>query len=225
MISAYPFDGQETTETQYSNLFRELQDSGVADTHGGAGFQVSGDPGGMNVFVQPGFAIVRGHAVVSTAVETVPVPPSGTSARTDRTILRLDPAADSITLEVLEGVPGGGLPALTQTDTGRHEISLARMPIDANVTGIAGVVDDREFAGLRVRGWTTDTRPTAPRKPQLGFNATTGRWEYYNGSAWEGLIPNPVENSTRWHGYTLTVSTTTPSGAPTTDRIWIQPVG
>lgn len=226
-ISAYPFDNQDTTEVQYSDLFRELQDSGVADTYGGTGFQVSGDPGGMNVFVQPGFAIARGHAVLSTSVETLVVTPAGSSSRTDRVVLRLDPTANLISLAVVEGVPGAPAPALTQTDAGIYEIPLALVTVGANVSSIAAdkVKDAREFLGTRVRAWSTDTRPVTPRESQLGLNTATGRWEYHTASGWADLIPNPVENATRWNGYTLTVSTTTPPGTPTTDRIWIQPVG
>ncbi|MFC4089361.1 hypothetical protein [Micromonospora sp. GCM10011541] len=226
-ISAYPFDNQDTTEIQYSDLFRELQDSGVADSISGSGFQVSGDPGGMNAFVQPGFAIVRGHAVSSTAIESVPIAPAGTAQRIDRVILRLDPVANSIGLVVLQGVPNATAPALTQTATGVFEESLGVVTVGANVGSIAPdkVKDDRRFVGSRVRAWSTDTRPTGPRKSQLGLNVTTGRWEYYTGSGWADLIPATVDNSTKWNGYSLTVSSTTPSGTPTTDRIWVQPVG
>lgn len=226
-ITAYPFDNQDTTETQYSNLFRELQDSGVVDSYGGSGFQVSGDPAGMNVFIQPGFAIVRGHAVVSTAVETRAIAPAGSAQRVDRVVLRLDPVANTIDLDVVSGVPNAAAPPLVQTDTGIYEMSLALITVGANVTSIAAdkVKDDRQFVGSRVRSWSTDTRPTNPRRNQLGRNETTGRWEYWNGSAWVDLIPNPVDNSTRWNGYSLTVSSTTPPGTPTADRIWIQPIG
>ncbi|OKI45115.1 hypothetical protein [Micromonospora sp. CB01531] len=224
-ITSYPFDNQDTSEIQYSSLFRELQDSGIADTHGGTGFQVSGDPSGMGVFLQPGFALLRGHACQSTAVERLDIQPASPALRIDRVVLRLDPVANSIVPVVLQGVPNSTAPALTQTDTGVYEESLGLVAVDPNVGVIAltKVTDDRAFLGSRVGCWSTATRPKTPRKARLGLNTTTGKWEYHNGTGWADLIPSTVDNSTRWNGYTVTVSTTTPSGTPTTDRIWIQP--
>lgn len=225
-ITAYPFDNADTSETQYSQLFRELQDSGVADSISSSGFQVSGNASAMSVSIQPGFAIVRGHAVSSTAVETRTITAAASSTRLDRVVLKLDPTENAITLEVKAGTPGGGLPALTQTDTGIYEEPLGVVTVGAGVTSIAlnRVADDRRFVGSRVGCWTTDTRPTGPRRGRLGLNITTGKWEFYTGSAWSDLLPSTVDNSTRWNGYTITVSTSTPAGSPTTDRIWIQPV-
>ena len=40
-LSSYPFDDQDTTETQYSLLFRELQDTGVVDSFGGTSFHAT----------------------------------------------------------------------------------------------------------------------------------------------------------------------------------------
>ena len=225
-ITAYPFDNQDTNETQYSRLFRELQDSGIADSIGGSAFQVIADVG-MNIKIQPGFAIERGHAISSTAVETATVTPASTNQRIDRVVLRLDPTLNTIVPVILPGVPGGGVPALTQTDTGIYEMPLARITVDAGVSAIAAnkIVDERPFVGQRTGSWTTDTRPASPRKNKLGRNETTGRWEFYNGSTWVDLIPAQSDSAVKWGGYTLTVSTTQPSGTPTPDRIWIQPVG
>lgn len=188
-ITSFPFDNQDTTETEFSRLFRELQDSGVADSLGGLAFAVSGDSSGMNVKVQPGFAILRGFAVSSTAVEVLTIQPSATSARTDRVVLRLDPALNSIVLDVKAGTPGSSAPALTQTDTGVYELSLATVLVGANVATIspANVTDTRAYTGARVRVWTTSTRPTAPRMATFGYNSTTRAWEYWTGSGWAAM--------------------------------------
>lgn len=226
-ISAFPFETQDTTETQYSQLFRELQDSGVADSFGGTGFAVSANASGMQVFVQPGFAIVRGFFVESTAVEPVTIDAAEASVRSDRVVLRLDPSANSILPFVVKGTAGAGLPALTQTPTGLHDEPLAVVTVSPGVASISSdkAADDRRFSGQRTGIWTTATRPDTPRRGRLGLNVTTSKWEYWSGSAWTDLIPNPVENSTRWNGFTLTVSSSPPAGTPTTDRIWIQPIG
>ncbi|MET9861953.1 tail fiber domain-containing protein [Streptomyces smyrnaeus] len=190
-ITSYPFDSQVATETQYSQLFRELQDSGVAASFGALDLKISADGSGMTVRVQPGYCIIRGHAMLSTAVETLTIAAAESQARTDRIVVRLDPALNSITLAVVQGTPGSGTPSLTQTDTGIYEISLALVNVGASavVVGPSAVVDDRTFVGSRVGVWTTTTRPPGPRVGQLGLNTTSNTWEFWSGSAWQDLAP------------------------------------
>ncbi|WP_327068718.1 tail fiber domain-containing protein [Kitasatospora sp. NBC_01302] len=189
--SSYPFDGQATTETDFSRLFRELQDSGIAGTATGLDLKVAADASGMKVSIQPGFALVRGHAFLSTAVEVLPVAAADTAARTDRVVLRLNPTANNITLAVLKGAPGGSAPALTQTDTDLFEISLGLIAVSASASNIAlsAVTDDRSFLGTRVGTWTSSTRPASARVGKLGLNRTTSKWEYWDGAAWTDLAP------------------------------------
>ncbi|MFE2104302.1 tail fiber domain-containing protein [Kitasatospora sp. NPDC059463] len=190
-ITSYPFDGQAATETQYSHLFRELQDSGIAASADSPAFRVTADSTGMTVKVAPGFALVRGHAIQSTAVEVVTIPAADTASRIDRVVLRLDPAGNAITIGVVKGSPGTGTPALTQTDTGIYEIPLATVAVGASGTTITAeqVLDARQFVGGRVGAWTALTRPAAPRLGALGLNKTSGSWEFWNGSAWTTLAP------------------------------------
>ena len=190
--TSYPFDGSSVSETLYSQFFRQLQDTGVAGSINGLDLKASGDSSGMNVKVQPGFAIVRGHAYQSTAVETLTIAAADSSAvRIDLVVLRLDPAANSIVLAVLTGTAGGSEPAPTQTDTGNYELPLAAVTVAANATTIssANVADRRRYTGTRVRAWTTDTRPSGPRVGQLGFNSTTSLYEYWSGSIWLSISP------------------------------------
>lgn len=197
-ITSYPFDSQAVTETDYSRLFREFQNTGVADSVGGSGLSVTADGTGMTVKVNSGFAIVRGHAVYSTAIEPLTVTASNTTARVDRVVLRLDPSVNSIVLAVKAGTAGSSTPpALTQTDTGIYELSLATVAVGANVTSIsaASVTSDRQFVGSAVGAWTTATRPASPRTGRLGYNTTTTTWEFWNGSAW-GNVSQSVDWST-----------------------------
>lgn len=191
-ISSYPFDGQPVSEGQYSYLFRELAShSGVADQVGGAGFRVYGDSSGMQVKVNPGFAIVRGHAVQSTATETVTIAAASPATRYDRVVLRLDPTANAITIAVVQGTSGGGIPALTQTDTGVFEFPLATVtvPVGAASISAGNVQGEREFLGNSVGGWTTATRPANPRIGRLGLNTSTNQWEFWDGTQWKDLAP------------------------------------
>ncbi|WJN62648.1 minor tail protein [Streptomyces phage phiScoe10] len=189
--SSYPFDAQSVTESQYSQFFRELQDNGVASSSSASDLKVASAGTNMTLTVQPGMAIVRGHAYSSTAVENLTIAAADTAARTDRVVLRLDPTANSITLYVLKGAAGGGVPALTQTDTGTYELCLANVAVGANVTSIsaASVTDQRRFIGSRIGSWSTALRPTTPRVGRLGLNSDTGVWEFWNGTAWADLAP------------------------------------
>ncbi|USH45861.1 minor tail protein [Streptomyces phage VieEnRose] len=202
--SSYPFDGQATTESQFSQFFRQLQDTGVASSASATDLKVSADSSGMNVAVQPGFAIVRGHAYLSTAAETVTIPAADSSARIDIVVLRLDPTANSITLEVVKGTAGAGAPSLTQTDTDTYEFALASVAVGANVTTIspANVTDLRRFTGQRLGVWANDSRPTDPKLGRLGLNTNTSQWEWWNGAAWVALAP--VVNWTNIDGKPVT---------------------
>ncbi|MFE1842030.1 tail fiber domain-containing protein [Streptomyces sp. NPDC059515] len=196
-ITSYPFDEQPVSEGQFSYLFRELQSTGVADSVNGGGFQVIGDSSGMQVKVNPGFALIRGHAVQSTDTEIVPIDAASTSVRIDRVVLRLDPSANSITLAVVKGTPGGGAPALTQSDTGVYDFPLAAVTVGIGVATIAAtaVTSERRFIGNTVGGWTTSTRPTSPRTGRLGLNVSTNKWEFWDGSQWADLAPTVTWSS------------------------------
>ncbi|WJN62568.1 minor tail protein [Streptomyces phage phiScoe1] len=189
-ITSYPFDNTTVTETDYSRLFREFQSTGVADGVGGGALYTYADGTGMTVKVSSGFAIVRGHAIYSSAVEVLTIAPSNTTSRVDRIVLKLDPATNSITLAVKTGQAGSSTPpALTQTDTAVYEFAIAKVTVGANVTSIsaASVQGERKFLGNTVGGWTTDTRPDTPRVGRLGFNQSTSTWEFWNGTAWANL--------------------------------------
>ncbi|GGU77255.1 hypothetical protein GCM10010211_48970 [Streptomyces albospinus] len=189
--SSYPFDGQTATESQYSRLFREFQDSGVVGTADGLDLKVYADGSGMKVFVQPGFAILRGHAFFSTAVEALNIAAPDSAERRDRIVLRLDPAANRIDLAVLKGVAGGAAIEPTQTDTDIFELSLGLVRVSPGVTNIAAdaVIEARRYSGSRVGTWTTNTRPMTPRVAQLGLNRNTMGWEYWDGTSWVDLAP------------------------------------
>ncbi|MEV3858485.1 tail fiber domain-containing protein [Streptomyces sp. NPDC050095] len=190
-ITSYPFDGQAVTETQFSQMFREFQDSGVVASYSaGSPFGVNAYSG-MQVSVAAGLAFVRGFMVQSTATEYLTIPAAGTAARVDRIVLRLDPSTNSIVLAVLQGTAGSTTPtALTQTDTGVYEMELAQVAVGASVTSIvtANITPMRPVVGTRIGSWATRTRPAAPRTGQIGYNNTTSQWEFWNGTAWSSLV-------------------------------------
>ncbi|WJN63435.1 minor tail protein [Streptomyces phage phiScoe56] len=192
--TSYPFDAQTVNETQYSQFFRELQDSGVVGDPASTALKVTSAGTNMTLSVAIGQAVVRGHFYNNDSVASVTIAAADTSARTDLVVLRLDPAANSIVLTVLKGAAGGSA-SPTQDTTNIYDLPLASVAVGASVTSIsaASVTDLRRWAGNRIRTWTTATRPgasgsTAVRQGQLGYNTTTSSWEFWNGTAWSNLV-------------------------------------
>lgn len=232
--TSYPFENENTTEAQYSQLFRRLQSNGVFGDPAGNALRVTGDSSGMNVKVASGFAIIRGHAYNNSEVETVAIGAAGASPRVDTVVLRLNPTVNSIVLAVVAGTPAASpVPAtLTQTDEGIFELPMAFVSVAANATTIApaNVTDTRTFLGTQFRVWTTATRPTSPSIPSVGLNTTVGTPEYWNGTEWVNFLPDggvttakladgsvttakfaPTASTTFIGGKRIIVQTTTPT--------------
>ncbi len=178
--SSFPFEGIDTTETQFSQMFRHLQD-GVNGTYGGTELTVAAGAG-LTVDVQAGQAMVRGHYYISTAVENRALATAdATNPRLDMVVLRLDPVLNSIIVAVKTGTPAGSpvAPALVQTDSGVWEMALATVLVPA-LAGVPSTVSDlREFMGTRISLWTDATRPTTVM-PHVGYNVDQGTFEGYD---------------------------------------------
>jgi hypothetical protein len=231
-FSSFPFENADTDESQYTLLLREFAGTGVLDSQLGGGLLVTGSGSALTVSIAAGNAIVRAAMAMNDAPvsQSINANASGVT-RVDRLVLKLDPAANSIV--PLYKVGAASPPTLTQTDTGVYEMPLARITVANGATNLAGaVIDERPFADMRMGIWSTATRPgtagygPTPRRGQPGLNVTTGRWEYYNGSAWVDLIPAVTAVST-WTsmegaGFQLSVGSSAPS-SPTATTLWIKP--
>lgn len=186
--TSFPFDDQEVTETQFSEMFRNLQDSGVV---GSSALEVSADSSGLNVKVRAGQAFVRGHFYESTAVETLTIETGDAAARIDTCVLRLDPTRNVIELAISRGVASVNpvAPTLVQTTAGIYELGLADIAVPANAVTIAGaaVTSRRPFTSGRVGRWPTAGRPKSPDLGRMGFNDTFRAWEFWNGTGWGGI--------------------------------------
>lgn len=200
-LTSFPFEDGETTEAQYSALFRELG-GGVAGDRSSTYFKVTADSTGMNVKVQPGpLAIVRGHAAILDLAETLVIEPAQSTPRIDAIALRLDPDADRISLVVIRGAagPSPSRPALEASTTGLFDLPLGYVQVGAGVVTIptTAVSDARSFVGRSVKEWTTDTRPTGAERmiATLGYNSTLSTWEWWNGAAWAELTPTSLDAS------------------------------
>lgn len=188
--SSFPFEGIDTTETQFSQWARHFN-SGVNDVPTGTALEVSAGTG-LAVDVAAGQAMVRGHYYINTAVEALALTVAdATNDRIDLVVLRLDPVSNSIVLAVKTGTPAGSpvAPSLVQTDGGIFEQALAEVLVPATA-GVPGTITDaREFMGTRVGSWSTIGRPEPAGRVLFGFNTTTGLVEYYNTntSAWSAV--------------------------------------
>lgn len=172
--TSFPFDQQDTTETQYSKLFSELQNNGVADGYAGTGLAIGANSSAMSVTMQPGAAIVRGFMFNNDAVATLPISASGTTIRYDAIILRCDPSVNSIVPVVVKSA--GLTPVLTQVVGGVWEHLLAVVTVQANAVTIAAadVADKRHFARGRIGVWKTTNRPASPRPYDVGITPDVG---------------------------------------------------
>lgn len=177
--NSWPFvggGGTAVNEDQWSIMARFWAQSGVTDYANT--LEVYGDSSGRQVKVKTGRACVRGHWYENTAEETVAIAANASgNPRIDRIVLRLDPSANSIVLAVVQGTPAGSpsAPALTQTDVGTYELTLARVAVANGASTIAAgdVTDERTYVDGVYGNWTpaitgSDANPTA--------NSSTGRY-------------------------------------------------
>jgi hypothetical protein len=146
--SSWPFENIDTDETQFSQWARHIGE-GVATGIDGE-LEVTADSSGMNVAVERGEAMVRGHYYKSTSVEALTIPLADLSnPRIDAVVLELDPVANTTLLKVVAGAPDPSPenPALTQTVGGVYQLPLAWVSVGAAVALIApgDVIDARAF--------------------------------------------------------------------------------
>lgn len=190
--TSFPFEGIDTTETQFSKWARHFN-NGVNDEPTGDALEVSAGTG-LAVDVEAGEAMVRGHYYISDATESLALATAdATNDRLDLVVLRLDPTANSIVLAVKTGTPAGSpsAPALVQTDAGIFEQALAEVLVPANSGVPTTITDRREFMGTRLGSWSTAGRPTPAGRVLFGFNTTDQAIEFYNPitDAWGPVAP------------------------------------
>jgi hypothetical protein len=195
--TSYPFDSANTTEAQYSQLFRRLNFTGVSGYPGDTAVKVTANSSGMTVSVAAGYAMVRGHFYKNDTAQSLTIGTSSSNPRKDLIVLKLDPTtANSIVLAVKAGTAGASPsdPSLTQSDEDVYEFPIARVNVPGSATTIsAGNVDDlRQYMGAPVGRWTTALRPTSPDTGLIGYNTTTNVAELWNGTAWTPVSPSSV---------------------------------
>lgn len=187
--TSFPFSGQTNSESDWAKLIGTLAETGVID-----GLTLSAGSG-MQVIAALGKALVRGfYYELSGDPKPLAIGAShATLTRRDYLILKLDLAADSITLLVKAGTPSGStgtLPALTQNATvWEHPVGIITIPGGASNIVSGNIAQLAAGIGLRVIPYAgTGQRPT-PATLALGVNTTDRTLELFTGGSWYSLNP------------------------------------
>jgi hypothetical protein len=145
----WPFDGVDTSETQFSQWARNIGE-GVKGSPATTDLLVTAPGSGMTVSLAVGQALVRGHYYFNDSAKTLAITTANASnPRIDLVVLTLDPSLNTIVASVVAGTPGVSpvAPTLTQTDAAVYQIALAQVlvPAAASVITQANVTDIRPF--------------------------------------------------------------------------------
>jgi microcystin-dependent protein len=184
--TSWPFDSGTVDETTWSRMARVWGGTGIVGYAAGTSAQVYGDSSGRQVKIKAGQAQVRGHHWYSDAEVTKSIGANSSgNPRIDRVVLRLDPSANSLALAVLAGTPGSSpsAPALTQTDSGTYELSLAQVYVanGASTISAGNVTEERTFIpdrGVPVGSVQFYAAAAAPAGWLLANGAAVSRNDY-----------------------------------------------
>lgn len=197
-ITSWPRVDEDTTDSQYAELFNSIIGTGVRDV---GSFLVTADSSGLNVKVAAGFAVVAGSACLSTSSVTLTIGANnGATARTDLIVLRRDFTAAAGQTVRLMVKPG---PATADADpTGNFDLVLATVsvPVGAATITPTNVTSARPYISRRIGVWDDTTRP-AHRVGTIGWNTSAGRYEYSDGAAWIAGFP-PASHTHAWDAIT-----------------------
>jgi hypothetical protein len=164
------FDGQSLSEAQFSDMTAALISDGVMK--GVLNTLAVSAPGGMNVAVNTGQAWVQGFWYSNDASVTLSIAANSSgSTRFDWVVLKLDRAANSITLAIHQGTAGAGTPALTRVAGGTWELALALVTVANGAASIVAgnITDYRNDA--TASGYTARAGQVA--KLQLDYTLTS----------------------------------------------------
>lgn len=188
---SWPFEGQDTTESQFSSWARALVDTGIV-----SGLTLT--PGsGLAVVVAPGAAFLQGFYFQLTAPAksiTITAAPGTGLTRRDFIILRLDLIANEIVVVVKNGSAtnsGGTLPALVQ-DATVWELAIGVVTV-ANATisiSAANISELRPAVGLRVLPFAGVTQRPTPVTRTIGVDTVARVLQLFDAGVWYELTPS-----------------------------------
>ena len=122
------FTNDRTTEGVFNNYANELEITGAASP----------------IAVDTGAAFCDGKFYENDSVANIVVPTPAVNPRIDRIVIRKSWVAQTCRLTRIEGVEGGGAPAITQNDGTTWDVPLYQLSI-ATITGAITLTDERSF--------------------------------------------------------------------------------
>ncbi|MFF2009178.1 hypothetical protein ACFVWY_08905 [Streptomyces sp. NPDC058195] len=180
-------NARAVTDAEYEQLAAHFSGDGVYGSPAAPAVATAGV--GLTVTIRAGVtASVRGHAWTSgTTGDTLNIAPNtGTVARTDRVVLRLDRTTWTVRAVVKQGTPA--TPPLTQNpgDTGVWEILLAGVTVPAGATSVS-VIRSELYVGARVRPGLSSHLNPIPAVGEMAYETDSGRVRLWDGSAWRAI--------------------------------------
>lgn len=145
-FNSAPGDPRIYQAQDFANYFGLVLTSGILAVKGQMGLQVESEGTDMQVYVEPGKAIIKGNAYENTANQFLTVDlPESTENRIDRIVLRHDLTNANRHIKVFVKRGTATEPPALQRDNFVYEISLARLTLEANTSSIdpANIIDER----------------------------------------------------------------------------------
>lgn len=151
-------DAGPYTAAQWAETWRTMIGTGANYANRGvirgvdSEFIVSANsPAAQNVLVGTGAALVQGRWVYYDEVTTVSVASNASgSTRNDIIVLESDYTLQTVRIDIVQGTPAAGVPALTQNLTGIYQIPLAYLTLASGFTTVTAsmITDWREYANI-----------------------------------------------------------------------------
>lgn len=142
-----------------------------------------------------GWALVGGHWYHNdTWLSLISDPNTSSTNRIDRGVLRLDVVAKEVRATLLKGSPGGGIPALTVSET-VVDLPLYRWTVAPGASTVTGLTDERIFRGRAVRSCAGDPPTQIRREGDVWYNRNTHKWVGWDGQSTAILGPRDVSSA------------------------------
>jgi len=132
------FTNDRTTEGVFKNYENELEITGAVSP----------------ISVNTGAAFDDGKFYENDSAASIVIPTPAVDPRIDRIVIRKSWVAQECRLTRIEGVEGGGAPAITQNDGTTWDVPLYQLSI-ATITGAITLTDERTFIHPNIEVETT----------------------------------------------------------------------
>lgn len=207
-FNSAPGDPRTYQAADFARYFGEVLTSGLLSINGQMGLRVIVGTG-MQVFVEPGKAIIKGYAYQNDANEPLTLDlPEPTTNRIDRIVLRLDLSNQNRFIKVFVKRGTVSAPPALQRDNTIYELSLARITTRANTATIiaSDIVDERMDQSLAGVVNSMITVPTSQFQAQWDawYNAAIPSFEQQWDAWYDGNVPLYEQ---QWEDFISQIST------------------